>query len=504
MGRSRSVYACTECGAQQPRWLGRCPECGAWSTLVEEVGAGAGGEVRALAVEEHPPEAAKPRRLTEIEAESLPRLGSGSAELDRVLGGGFVPGSVVLLAGEPGIGKSTLALQLAAGPQASGASAQRAAGERSRDEQASGASAQRAGAERSRREAAPVLYVAGEESPEQIRLRAERLPRLPEQLVVLAETRAEALAAPWRETAPALVVVDSVQTLRSERVESAPGSVAQVRECAALLAATAKAQGAVLVLVGHVTKEGAIAGPRVLEHLVDVVLQLEGDRFHAFRLLRAHKNRFGSTQEVGVFEMGEAGLEAVANPSELFLAERRGGAPGSCIAALLEGSRPMLVELQALVAPAGYGTARRTALGVDDARLALLLAVLDRRGGVDLVARDVYANAAGGVRLREPAADLALALALASSRLDLALPEDALACGEIGLGGEVRRVARLDARVAEAARLGFRRLLVPSASRGALPAAPGVELVPVEDVAAAVAWLRTTGVPAPESDRSHN
>ena len=263
-----------------------------------------------------------------------------------------------------------------------------------------------------------MLYVAGEESPEQIRLRANRLASLPEALVVLAETCVEALADPWRETQPSLVLVDSVQTLRSERVESAPGSVAQVRECAALLAATAKAHGTALVLVGHVTKEGAIAGPRVLEHLVDVVLALEGDAFHAFRLLRAHKNRFGSTQEIGVFQMGGAGLEAVANPSELFLAERRAGAPGSCIVPWLEGSRPMLIEIQALVAPAGYGTARRTAIGVDDARLALLLAVLDRRARVDLLNRDVYVNAVGGVRIRDPGADLALALALASSRLD--------------------------------------------------------------------------------------
>ena len=433
MGRSRSVYACTECGAQQPRWLGRCPECGGWSTLVEER-AVAAAEPRELLARE--PSGAKPRRLAEIDADAVPRLETGIAELDRVLGGGLVPGSVVLLAGEPGVGKSTLALQLAAGIHGS----------------------------------RPVLYVAGEESPEQIRLRANRLASLPEALVVLAETCVEAIADPWRDAQPSLVLVDSVQTLRSERVESAPGSVAQVRECAALLAATAKAHGAVLVLVGHVTKEGAIAGPRVLEHLVDVVLSLEGDAFHAFRLLRAHKNRFGSTQEIGVFQMGGAGLEAVANPSELFLAERRAGAPGSCIVPWLEGSRPMLIEIQALVAPAGYGTARRTAIGVDDARLALLLAVLDRRARVDLLNRDVYVNAVGGVRIREPGADLALALALASSRLDLALPADAAACGEIGLGGEIRRVARLDARVAEAARLGFRRLLVPAGARDALPA----------------------------------
>jgi DNA repair protein RadA/Sms len=450
MGRSKSVYACTACGAQQPRWMGRCPECGAWSTLVEEpTGPAAEAPAELLQVRGS---GAKARRLGDIDASAVPRLATGVAELDRVLGGGLVPGAVVLLAGEPGVGKSTLALQVGAGV------------------------------------GRPVLYVTGEESPEQLRLRAERLPAVPEEILVVAETRVEALAEPWRERGPAVVVVDSVQTLRSDRVESAPGSVAQVRESAAMLSATAKRQGAALVLVGHVTKEGTIAGPRVLEHLVDVVLTLEGDRSHPLRLLRASKNRFGSTQEVGVFRMTGAGLEGVANPSELFLAERREGAPGSCIAPLCEGTRTLLVEIQALVAAAGYATARRTSIGIDDARLALLLAVLDRCGGVDLVSRDVYANVAGGIRVLEPGADLALALALASSRLDLPVPADVAACGEVGLGGEVRRVARLDLRVAESARLGFRRLLVPEGGDTPVPA--GAELVRVGDVASAVRWLK--------------
>jgi DNA repair protein RadA/Sms len=398
------------------------------------------------------------RALRDIEVSSTPRLATGLRELDRVLGGGLVPGSVVLLGGEPGVGKSTLALQLAALVQAGG----------------------------------PVLYVTGEESPEQLRLRAERLPKLPGDLLVLAETRVESLAGPWREHRPAIVVIDSIQTMRTERVESAPGSVAQVRECAALLAATAKAHGAVLFLVGHVTKEGTLAGPRVLEHLVDVVLGFEGERAYPFRLLRASKNRFGSTQEVGVFAMTESGLSEVDNPSELFLAERRAGAPGSCIVPLVEGTRPMLVEIQALVAPAGYGTARRTSVGIDDGRLALLLAALDRCSDVDIVSRDVYVNVAGGVRVSEPGADLGLALALASSRLDIPLPADTAACGEIGLGGEVRRVARIDLRLREAARLGFRRVLLPAGvAEGARPPA-GAELVPVPDVGAAVAWLRAS------------
>jgi DNA repair protein RadA/Sms len=458
VARARTVFACTACGAQQPRWLGRCPECGSWSTLVEETATGGGEGVTRdlLRVEPGPASAAKPRALREIEASATPRLPTGIAELDRVLGGGLVPGSVVLLGGEPGIGKSTLALQLAAGLRSAG----------------------------------PFLYVTGEESPEQLRLRAERLPEIPEDAIVLAETRVEALAEPWRALAPAVVLVDSIQTMATDRVESAPGSVAQVRESAALLAAAAKSCGAALILIGHVTKEGLLAGPRVLEHLVDVVLAFEGDRGQAFRLLRASKNRFGSTQEVGVFRMTEAGLEGVENPSELFLAQRRPGAPGSCIAPLVEGTRPLLLELQALVAPAGYGTARRTSLGIDDGRLALQLAVLDRRGGVDLLSRDVYVNVAGGVRIVEPGADLALALAIASSRLEIPVPPDVAACGEIGLGGEVRRVARSELRVREAARLGFRRVLVPEGTplRGAADAEPMV----VREVAEAVAWLRAS------------
>jgi len=458
MGRPRTIFACTECGAQQPRWLGRCPECGAWSTLTEErIGPDAAAPADLLRAAPATG-GAKPRRLREVDSAALPRLSSGMAELDRVLGGGLVPGSVVLLAGEPGVGKSTLALQLAAGI----------------------------------RSPAPILYVSGEESPEQVRLRADRLPELRDDLAVLSETSVEALAAPWRELAPSVVLVDSVQTLRSERVESAPGSVAQVRESAALLAATAKAHDTVLVLIGHVTKEGAIAGPRVLEHLVDVVLTFEGDRGHTFRVLRARKNRFGATNEVGVFCMTGAGLEVVENPSELFLAERRSGTPGSCIVPLIEGTRPMLVEIQALVAPAGYGTARRTAIGVDDGRLSLLLAVLDRRSGVELLSRDVYVNAVGGVRVSEPGADLALALAIASSRLDVPLPEDVAACGEVGLGGEVRRVARTDLRVREAARLGFRRVLLPEGAPEAARPPAGVVAVGLRDVAAAVRWLRAS------------
>lgn len=477
MAKPRTIHACQACGAQHSRWHGRCPDCGAWDSLVEErsapvraAGSGGGrgdglaGLVGAAVGDE------KPRRLSEIDGDASPRVVTGELELDRVLGGGFVPGSVVLLGGDPGIGKSTLALQLAG---------RLAAGGRS------------------------VLYVSGEESAEQIKLRAERLAGLGGSLQILTTTRVESLAGPLAELAPAVVVVDSIQTIATDAIESAAGSVAQVRESAAQLAATAKRLGAVLLLIGHVTKDGQLAGPRVLEHLVDVVLTFEGDRAHAFRLLRAVKNRFGSTQELGVFQMAAHGLEAVANPSELFLEERSTRAPGSCVVPLLEGSRPLLVELQALVAPAPYGTPRRTTLGLEDARVALLLAVLDRRSPVDLLSQDVYAKAAGGVRVAEPAADLAIALAIASSRLELALPPDTAAMGEIGLGGELRRVSRVELRVGEATRLGFRRLLVPAVCErewrareqagGAARLKTQCELIPIEEVAQAVEWLREHG-----------
>ena len=455
MVKRRSVFACTECGAQQPRYLGRCPDCGGWGCLVEEA-LGGGGAPDSLSPRGALGAESKPQALGEVEVSDVPRLGTGVSELDRVLGGGAVPGSVTLLGGEPGVGKSTLGLQVAARVQLAGRG---------------------------------VLYVSGEESPAQIRLRADRLDTIPGGIRLLAETRVEAVVGHWTELAPDCVLIDSIQTMHCDRVESAPGSVAQVRESAALLAAAARRTGAAVFLIGHVTKDGSLAGPRVLEHLVDVVLGFEGDRDHAFRLLRALKNRFGSTQEVGVFRMDAAGLAGVENPSEHFLAERSAGAPGSCIVPLLEGTRPMLVEVQALVANASYGTPRRTCMGIEDGRVALLLAVLDRRSEVEVAARDVYVNVAGGVRVGEPSADLGLCLALASSRLDLPIPSDVAACGEVGLGGEVRGVAHLDLRVREAARLGFRRVLTPPRS-AAEAENKDCERVPISNVAAAVAWLQ--------------
>ncbi len=443
---------CQECGCESVRWLGRCPECGSWNSLVEErlppirpgagPGAATGGSV------------AQPLPLASVPALAGDRRGTGLADLDRVLGGGLVTGSLVLLGGDPGIGKSTLLLQVARHLAE--------AGER-------------------------VLYVAGEESASQVKLRADRLGAIPESLFVLPETDLEAVLAAAERLAPALLVVDSIHTMVAPGLEGPPGSVAQVREGAAALMRLAKSRGLTTFLVGHINKEGALAGPKVLEHVVDVVLYLEGDRHHAFRLLRGVKNRFGPTSEVGVFAMGEAGLAPVPNPSELFLAERTAGVAGSVVVAGLEGSRPLLVEVQALLAGPVYGTPRRTATGVDHNRLALLLAVLERRAGLRLGNQDAYVKVAGGLRLDEPAADLGVVLALASAYRDRPVDPRTVVMGEVGLGGEVRAVARAEARLAEAARLGFRRCLLPERNRRALQGAGGVlELVGVGTVAEAV------------------
>ncbi len=387
-----------------------------------------------------------PRQLAQVAAAVSARRATGIAELDRVLGGGLVAGAVVLLGGDPGIGKSTLALQACA---------------------ALGAREQ------------PVLYVAGEESAEQVALRAARLGLDGAGVLVVAETAVEAIAEHVERVHPAALVVDSIQTMHTQALASAPGSVGQVRESAALLAARAKASGVACFLIGHVTKEGALAGPRVLEHLVDTVLYFEGDPGHPLRVLRAVKNRFGSTNEVGVFEMGETGLVEVPNPSAAFLAERPAGAPGSAVLATLEGSRPVLVEIQALVSRSALAVPRRTAIGLDPGRVALLLAVLEKRAGLRLYDQDVFLNVAGGLRVAEPAADLAVVAAVASSVRGRALAEDLVLWGEVGLTGEVRSVGRAEARLREAGRQGFTRCVLPAASARGLRAPAGVTAVPV-------------------------
>ncbi|HYV56546.1 MAG TPA: DNA repair protein RadA [Candidatus Nitrosopolaris sp.] len=428
----RTTWVCQECGRPASGWLGQCPGCGAWNAIVEEPVV----EPRARSV--RAPATVRP--LVAVTAGEALRRTTGLAELDRVLGGGLVQGSVVLIGGDPGIGKSTLALQ------------------------AGGALA---------RQGVPVLYVAGEESPEQVRLRADRLGMAEAGVLIIPETSAEAVVEALHATRPAAVVVDSIQTLHTARLESAAGSVGQVRESAALLVAECKASGVACFLIGHVTREGTLAGPRVLEHLVDAVLYFEGDGAHALRVLRAVKNRFGSTNEVAVFEMGENGLVEVPNPSAAFLAERPQGAPGSAVLATLEGSRPVLVEIQALVSRSFLAMPRRTAIGLDPGRVALLLAVLEKRMRVALGDQDVFLNVAGGLRVDEPAADLAVVAAVASSARGRPLAAEVVLWGEVGLTGEVRAVGRSEARLREAARQGFSRCLLPAGSARGLVAPAG-------------------------------
>ncbi len=440
MAKPKSIYVCQRCGYKSSKWLGRCSDCGEWSTLVEE----AGSELRPAGAVRS---TEGPQPIRQVKASERDRASTGLAELDRVLGGGLVPGSLVLLGGDPGVGKSTLLLQALDGLARGG----------------------------------PVLYVSGEESVEQSALRAARLGVRSDDLHVLAETELERIIKIAEEGAPRALAVDSVQTVYSSALGSIPGSVGQVREAAGRLLSYAKQRRVPVILVGHVTKDGSLAGPKTLEHVVDTVLYFEGERTSAYRILRASKNRFGSTNEIGVFEMHAGGLREVDNPSALFLAERPLGAPGSVVAAALEGTRPILVEVQALVASA-CGVPRRTSLGVDPQRVALLLAVVERRAGVDILGQDVFVNVAGGVRLDEPAADLALVAALCSSARRKAVDAHTLVFGEVGLAGEIRAVAQADLRLAEAERLGFRRCVLPEANRARLAAPTKLELVGVSRV----------------------
>ncbi|MCP3854909.1 MAG: DNA repair protein RadA [Actinomycetia bacterium] len=446
MARVKTVHRCTECGASHPKWAGRCDGCGEWNTLVEELDVPvAASPVAGPSVPAAP--------ITQIDISEWSAEPTGLPELDRVLDGGLVAGSVTLVGGEPGVGKSTLLLQLAA--------ARARVGSR-------------------------VLYVSAEESLQQVRLRAERLDALVETLWLASETDLPALVTQFDEVKPDLVVVDSIQTVFDPELGSAPGSVVQVRECTHRLVREAKVRALPMLLVGHVTKEGGLAGPRVLEHLVDTVLAFEGERHHALRLLRAVKHRFGSTQELGLFEMTEAGMEGVPDPSRLFLHDRRDQVPGSVVVPTMEGHRPLLVELQTLTVGSKLPSPRRSAQGLDQGRLSLLLAVLQSRTGLDASELDVYALAVGGVKITEPGADLALALALVSSTSGVAVPSDVVACGEVGLGGEIRQVGLMPRRLAEAARLGFKRAVVPEK---APDPPPGITLIRACDIADAVRQL---------------
>jgi DNA repair protein RadA/Sms len=457
LGRQQSRYVCQACGADHIRWEGQCRNCSAWNTLVETLVREPDRKARQQRAASGPGAAATPLSLAGLRESEPVRTATGIGELDRVLGGGLVPGSVVLLGGEPGIGKSTLLLQAAAGLTAT---------------------------------AGDVLYATGEESAGQVRLRAGRLGLLEgtvgERIRVVAANEVGRIAALTRESRPSVLVVDSIQTVVVEELEGPAGSVGQVREAALRLMEIAKGDGIAVIVVGHVTKDGTLAGPKTLEHLVDAVLSLEGERTATLRLLRATKNRFGSTEEVGVFEMAERGLAEVTDPARAFLAGSDEHAPGSVVGATLEGSRPLLVEVQGLVAPGSYGSPRRTASGVDSNRLALLIAVLGRRAGIGLGSHDVYANLAGGLDLADPGLDLPLALALASSLRDRPVPPDLIAIGEVGLLGELRAVPGLERRLREAARLGFRTAVVPKSRRGDAPEVKGMTVIAVSNLREAI------------------
>jgi len=426
MARDGAVYACQACGAVQTRWSGQCPACGAWNTLIEELTS-------------RPPGALKPSKPTKArglafeglqdETPTPPRIVTGVEEFDRVCGGGVAPGSAILVGGDPGVGKSTLLLQVAA---------------------------------HAARRGAACAYISGEEAVEQVRARAQRMGLAEAPVKLAAETSLRAIVEGLKAERFDIVVIDSIQTLWSDAHEAGPGSVTQVRAACGELVRLAKTRGVAVILVGHVTKEGTIAGPRVVEHMVDAVFAFEGERGYPFRILRGAKNRFGATDEIGVFEMGDAGLIEVRNPSALFLNTSGERAAGAAVFAGIEGSRPVLVEIQALVAPSAYGTPRRAVVGWDSGRLAMVLAVLEARCGLGFGDKDVYLNVAGGLRISEPAADLAAAAALASSAFDQALPQDCVVFGEISLSGEVRAVSRMDGRLKEAAKLGFRRALAPT------------------------------------------
>ncbi len=439
--KTKIIFSCSECGYESSKWLGRCPDCGEWQTFVEKQSLTTKGKLGIAA--------SHPVPINQASEDNVSRLSTGLAELDRVLGGGLVPGAVILVGGEPGIGKSTLMLHILS-----------AIGKKELD----------------------VLYMSGEESIGQIKMRANRLNSVNEHIFLATENRVEAIIEMTEKMQPSLLAVDSIQTLISAEIGSAPGSVTQVRESAYRLQELAKKRNVPVILVGHVTKDGALAGPKVLEHTVDTVLYFEGDRGNAFRILRTVKNRFGSTNEIGVFEMKEEGLVEVSNPSEIFLAERPIGEPGSVVLPSLEGTRPILIEVQALVSPTNLGTARRTAIGADQQRLSLLCAVLEKKVGLDMYGHDIFLNIAGGIRVDEPALDLGVICALASSMTEKPIPSTTVVCGEVGLAGEVRAVSQVDMRLREAERLGFTRFIMPKSNKERLTWKSNLEIIGVATV----------------------
>lgn len=453
-GKKVTVYFCQSCGYESSKWMGQCPGCREWNTFVEEaVDKAVAGKIKPVSGGN---EELKPSRISEIDMKSKARMETGFAELDRVLGGGIVPGSLVLVGGDPGIGKSTLLLQVC----------------------------------RNLAETMEVLYISGEESLQQIKMRAQRIGHFSDQLQLFCETGMERIEQVVERQKPQVVIIDSIQTIYSDEVGSAPGSVSQVRETTGRLLKIAKGTGTTIFIVGHVTKEGVVAGPRVLEHMVDTVLYFEGDRHASYRVLRGVKNRFGSTNEIGVFEMREEGLAEVMNPSEFMLNGKPEGASGSVVACSMEGTRPILAEIQALVCHSNFGIPRRTAAGTDLNRVNLLMAVLEKRAGLSLSACDAYVNIAGGIRMNEPAIDLGIVMALASSFRDIAVDEKTICFGEVGLSGEVRAVSMAQQRVTEARKLGFETCILPKVSVPGLTDAKGVRIVGVGNIREAIGQIK--------------
>ena len=460
MSKDKTIYVCDYCGQESIRWVGKCPACGRWNTMKEihvhdeKPSAQSALTKIAMQASSAQEQRVRPARVCDIRADEEPRLDLHDAELNRVLGGGLVPGSLVLLGGEPGIGKSTLVLQTIL-----------------------------------KLPHCKVLYVSGEESARQIKLRADRLGSQSD-VLIYCETSLEKIFAEIANTEPQLVVIDSIQTISTEGVESSPGSLSQIRECAAALLKYAKGGGVSILLIGHITKEGTLAGPKVLEHIVDTVLQFEGDQHYMYRILRSIKNRFGSTSELGIYEMRHDGLRPVSNPSELLISDNRDGLSGTAIAAAIEGARPFLIETQALVSTAAYGTAQRSSVGFESRRLNMLLAVLEKRVGFKLAQKDVFLNIAGGLRVTDPALDLSVIAAVLSSNVDTPIDASTAMAGEVGLSGEIRPVSRIEQRIAEAQRLGFSRILIPHHNAQSLsPSSYKIEIVPVRRVAEAVREL---------------
>ncbi len=426
MAKTKTVFVCSQCGNDSPKWLGKCPVCGEWNTYVEEVVTKDNNSQRSLVLSNFETPKSKPQLLINVDAGDEIRIDLNDGEFNRVLGGGLVPGSLVLIGGEPGIGKSTLVLQTVL-----------------------------------KLTNLTILYVSGEESVKQLKIRAERLNYDNPKCYIVCETSLEQIFTHIDNVRPDLVIIDSIQTVFTERVESSPGSVSQVRECSALILKFAKETGTPVLLIGHINKEGSIAGPKVLEHIVDTVLQFEGDQHYMYRILRNIKNRFGSTSELGIYEMNQAGLREVSNPSELLLSQNHEGLSGVAIAAAIEGVRPFLIETQALVSTAAYGTPQRSSTGFDIRRMNMLLAVLEKRAGFKLIQKDVFLNIAGGLKVNDPAIDLSVISAVLSSSLDIAIERETCMCGEVGLSGEIRPVNRIEQRILEAEKLGFKKIIIP-------------------------------------------